>query len=233
MRWNIMMLMLALALTACHSSQKESEPAEVNETEATSEPVKEETTPTDEPEAQPEATVEDDEFCLLPPEARDDDLGGKIKVGQVAPDFVVGTDDDGNEVKLSSYRGKTVLLFFWATWCPNCKIALKPRGSINNLGIEVRDTPDAQLVLLGIGTGHDETAEGQTAFIKTNEVPWRSVHDQDSKIESSYGVLGVPTCVVVGREGKVLTYGVYRKTQYKEPLIEYLRQECTTNAVYK
>ncbi|MBZ0136981.1 MAG: peroxiredoxin family protein [Planctomycetes bacterium] len=233
MRWNLAMLMFALAvmsLGACHTTKKADDNAEVSNTEPA---------PRTEPSSAANSVIEepadpgDDEFCLLPPEARDDDLGGKIKVGQVAPDFVVGKDDKGGEIRLSSYRGKTVLLFFWATWCPYCKMALKQRGSINNLGVEVRDMDDPQLVMLGVGTSIDETPAGQNAFLKTNEMPWTFVHDEGKEIENKYGVLGMPTCVVVGRDGKVQTYGLYRKESFQGPLLEYLRQECVSNAVYK
>lgn len=228
MRWSLLFLfVLTLLAAGCRSSEREPvQDAGVR----SQQPVENDPPPTN---SEPEPEAETDEVCLLPPEARDQDLAGKIKVGQQAPDFVIGKDAEGNDVRLSDHRGKTVLLFFWATWCPYCKISLKQRGSMNSLGVEVRGTEDAQLVIVGIGTGTDDSAARQEVFMQTNEVPWQTIHDEGSEVEGLYGVLGVPTCVVVGREGKILTYGFYRNKGYQEPLIEYLRQECISNSIYK
>lgn len=226
MRWSLLFLLIAsLTVVGCRSHDKEPDGDGGENTEVAD---NKDNKPAENEAKDPEPEPGEEDICLLPPEALDSDLGGKIKVGQEAPDFVIGKDADGNEVKLSDHRGKTVLLFFWATWCPYCKISLKPRGSINNLGVEIRDMDDAQLTIIGVGTGTDDSAASQEAFMKTNEVPWTTVHDDGSKIESLYGVLGVPTCVVIGRDGRIQTYGYYRKEPYQKPLLEFLRQECTT-----
>lgn len=222
MRWSLLFLLAAsITVLGCRSHDKGPDGEDGSNTEA----ANDENAPADN-DADPEPGEE--EICLLPPEALDSDLGGKIKVGQEAPDFVVGKDENGKDIKLSDHRGKTVVVFFWATWCPYCKISLKQRGSMNSLGVHIKSLDDPQLVIVGVGTGIDDSDASQDAFMQTNEVPWNTVHDDGSKIESLYGVLGMPTAVVVGRDGKIQTYGFYRKDSYQKPLLEYLRQECTT-----
>lgn len=214
-------------LCACHSTHKDHDNSKVDNSAAN-----EESTPPDNNEpanTEPANEVSDpdnEEFCLLPPEARPQDLNDKIEVGQVAPDFKLNDPKTGEEVKLSFYRGKTVLLFFWASWCPYCKMAYKPKGSMNKLSQEVVDANDPGLVLINIGTSIDDTAETQEAFFKSNEVKAISTHDEGNKLESTYGILGVPTCVVIGKDGKILTFGSYRVGKYSQQLLEYVRQEC-------
>src|SRR3954471_1342552 len=56
--------------------------------------------------------------------------GTVIRVGQMAPDFVI-KDPSGKEVKLSDYRGKIVFLNFWASWCEPCKAEMPDLDSMN------------------------------------------------------------------------------------------------------
>ena len=225
MRCNILLALLVglVCLSGCRYHEKEPDAEENTNTEANGN--EKETPPSNEVD-EPEPEPGEEEVCLLPPEAQDSDLAGKIEVGQEAPDFVIGKDANGNDLKLSDHRGKTVVVFFWATWCPYCKISLRQRGSMNALGVDIQDADDSQLVVVGVGTGIDDTADSQDAFMKTNEVPWNTIHDNGSKIEGLYGVLGMPTAVVIGRDGKIQTYGFYRKDSYQKPLLEYLHQEC-------
>jgi len=168
---------------------------------------------------------EDPEFCLLPPEARDDDLGGKLKVGSPAPEFALTDIQSGKEVKLADYKGKTVLLFFWASWCPYCKGMCKKDGSLQKFSAEIDAAGVTNFAILGVGTSSDDSPETQGAFLKSNECTWASTHDTGAKVEGKYGVLGVPTAVLVDDEGKVLTYGTFRDP-YRQQLLEYLKQEC-------
>lgn len=233
MRIHASLIALALAgavLAGCHTTQgkADNQPAANN---AKSENKPAENKP---PENKPDNTAKadnnkGDEFCLLPPEARPGDLNGKIAVGDQAPDFTLKDPKSGKQVKLSSFRGKTVLLFFWASWCPYCKAAFGHNGSMNLLTNDVAADADSSLVVIDIGTGSDDTAAKQQAFLKAKEINTVSTYDKDSKVEGLYGIRGVPTAVVLDKDGKVLTFGSYRPDEYAKPLIEYLRQSCIEN----
>ncbi len=166
------------------------------------------------------------EICLLPPEPVEDDLSGKLTVGKPAPDFALTDARSGNTVKLADYKGKTVMLFFWASWCPTCKMACRSGGSLNNFWKVMEETPDSQVAIVGIGSGTDDNAGSQKAFLDTHSAPWASAFDDGNSVERKYGVRGVPTVVVVGKDGTVLTYGRYER-KYRDDLLEYLKQECT------
>lgn len=181
-----------------------------------------------EPEKKPTATVDPEtgEICLLPPEPVEDDLSGKLTVGKPAPDFALTDARTGNAVKLADYKGKTIMLFFWASWCPTCKMACRSGGSLNNFWKVMDETPDSQVAIVGIGSGTDDNAGSQKAFLDTHSASWASAFDDGNAVERKYGVRGVPTIVIVGKDGTVLTYGRYER-QYRDDVLAYLKQECT------
>lgn len=197
-------------------------------TGTTTETGKTETGTKTEPDKKPATTVDPEtgEICLLPPEPVEDDLSGKLTVGKPAPDFALTDARSGNTVKLADYKGKTVMLFFWASWCPTCKMACRSGGSLNNFWKVMEETPDSQVAIVGIGSGTDDNAGSQKAFLDTHSAPWASAFDDGNSVERKYGVRGVPTVVVVGKDGTVLTYGRYER-KYRDDLLEYLKQECT------
>jgi peroxiredoxin len=223
MRMSLLLVgVVALLMLGCRSTRDNKE----NKTPDNTQPVANNENKDPEPKANEEVKdPTDPEFCLLPPEAQDDDLGGKLKVGEAAPDFTLANIQTGEDVKLSDYKGKTVLVFFWASWCPYCKAMCKKGGSLNVFAAEMEAAKDSNLVILGVGTSSDDSADTQNAFLKTNACNWTSTHDTGSKVEGKYGVLGVPTVVLLDGDGKVLTYGTFRDP-YRTSLLDYLRQSC-------
>ncbi|MBK8206997.1 MAG: TlpA family protein disulfide reductase [Planctomycetes bacterium] len=174
---------------------------------------------------EPEIDPETGEVCLLPPTAQPDDLGGLLKVGETAPEITLTDTRTGKDVKLSEMKGRTVLLFFWASWCPTCKMACRTNGSLWKMMKVIDESPESNVMILGIGTGSDDNADSQKAFLDSNECTWTSTFDAGNKVEEKYGVLGVPTAVVVGSDGKILTFGRYER-DWRDRLLEYLKQEC-------
>jgi thiol-disulfide isomerase/thioredoxin len=114
-----------------------------------------------------------------------------------APDFALD-DLDGHSHTLSSYRGKVVLLNFWASWCPPCR---QEMPSIERLYQSKRKQA---FVVLGINQG--ETA--QTAFASlglfTPMPTFPILLDSQNQVAKAYGVQGLPSSYVVSRTGKVL-----------------------------
>lgn len=120
----------------------------------------------------------------------------KLAVGSLAPDFEV-PDSNGEIVRLSNLKGKTVVLIFWASTCPHCK-AIMPE--INNLALQYHSKAE----FIGISADEDEVswrqalAENQMPFINIAELKgW------DGKIIQDYYVYATPTFLVINAGGHI------------------------------
>jgi peroxiredoxin len=122
--------------------------------------------------------------------------GGRATAGAAAPDFATQTLD-GSRVRLSQYRGKPVLLNFWATWCAPCQdeMPLIQRAS---------DIYKAQgLVVLAVNYQQTSTSSMQ-GFLRKVNARFPAVFDPAGQIAGAYGVnVGLPVSVFIDRSGTV------------------------------
>ncbi len=127
--------------------------------------------------------------------------------GTAAPAFTL-PDLEGKEISLASYRGKALLINFWATWCGPCKIETPWL-------VELRNKYAAQgFEVLGIDTEGDDAQPGDVAwardktdvtkFVQQEKMPYPVLVDGDS-ISKPYGGLDdLPTSFFVDRQGKII-----------------------------
>ena len=122
-----------------------------------------------------------------------------LSPGTPAPDFEL-CDFSGNPVRLSDFLGKTVLLQFWASWCPDC------RAEIPQIK-EMFDAADPQKVAF-VAVSFDKTLDDLARFASENELPGVQLYDpagkKDSAVADSYGVKWIPTLYVIGPDGKIV-----------------------------
>lgn len=111
------------------------------------------------------------------------------QVGKSAPDFTVS--DGTNTVHLASYRGKVVVLNFWASWCGPC---IQETPGLQQLH---RDRPD--LAILGVSV--DEDADAYQRFLKRFHVEITTVRDPNQKAASLYHTDGWPETYIIDRKG--------------------------------
>jgi peroxiredoxin len=117
--------------------------------------------------------------------------------GQPAPDFQLVDVATGKTVKLSDYRGKAVLLNFWATWCPPCKIEIPWFIDIQ------KQYANDGLVVLGVAMD-DATQQEIAKFAKDMGINYTILLGTE-KVGNEYGgVEALPTTFYIGRDGKVV-----------------------------
>ncbi|MEW6141742.1 MAG: TlpA disulfide reductase family protein [Chloroflexota bacterium] len=116
-----------------------------------------------------------------------------LKRGQTAPDFTL-TDVNGAQVKLSSLRGKPVMLNFWSISCPPCRYEMpeieaayqKYRGQAAFIGITPADS-----------------AADVREFVRARGYSWTFVADPTSEVSLAYQVMYFPTTYFIDADGKV------------------------------
>lgn len=111
-----------------------------------------------------------------------------------APDFTV-YDVNGNEVHLSDYTGKPIVLNFWASWCGPCQMEM-PDFHEKYLELD----GEVHFLMVNMTTGR-ETMESATAFIEKNEYSFPVFYDTDSDAAMTYGAYSLPTTFFIDEDG--------------------------------
>ncbi|MFR6171419.1 MAG: cytochrome c biogenesis protein CcdA [Blautia sp.] len=122
-----------------------------------------------------------------------------------AIDFTL-TDQYGNTHKLSDYKGKTVFLNFWATWCSPCRAEMP---DIQKLYESAEAEGENALVVLGVAAPNLENEKSEEeikAFLEENGYTYPVLMDTTGEVFISYGVNAFPTTFMITREGEVFGY---------------------------
>ena len=118
--------------------------------------------------------------------------------GKTFPDFTV-TDTSGKPLSIANYKGKVVLLDFWATWCGPCVQELpnvvKTYDKYHSQGFEV------------IGISLDRDRQKLAGFTKEKKMPWPQYFDGlvwENKLAVKYGINGIPATFLLDGQGKII-----------------------------
>jgi peroxiredoxin len=118
-----------------------------------------------------------------------------VKVGALAPNFTL--PGRTGSVSLSDYRGKTVLLNFWATWCPPCAREMPSLEALKKL-LEGRPF---QLVAVSVDEGGWAAVD---AFLRRLPMTMMILSDAKGDVASLYGTFRLPESYLIDKEGKVI-----------------------------
>lgn len=122
-----------------------------------------------------------------------------------AIDFTL-KDQFGNEHTLSDYKGKTVFLNFWATWCGPCRSEMP---DIQKLYETYETEGDNAVIILGVAAprlGQEKDEAGIKAFLDENGYTYPTLMDTTGDLFSEYGISSFPTTFMIDREGNVFGY---------------------------
>jgi peroxiredoxin len=133
---------------------------------------------------------------LISSSCRGDTSDPKSLEGKAAPDFTLKTID-GKEIKLSDQKGDVVVVDFWATWCPPC------RESLPHLQKVSADKELAGKGLKVFAVDAQEELNAIQTFLTKNKLTFTVPMDTDGSAMKAYGVQGIPTTVIIGRDGVV------------------------------
>jgi peroxiredoxin len=118
-------------------------------------------------------------------------------IGKPAPDFHL-TDMDGKSVSLSDFRGKAVILNFWATWCPFCQAE---RPTIQQIYQEWQSKGLVVLTIDIINSRTTETPANLADFMQKNGYSFPVLLDENRTATKSYFVIQTPTNVLIDKDG--------------------------------
>lgn len=143
---------------------------------------------TEEESGSPEETSETEDSKVIP-----------------ALDFTL-KDQFGNTHTLADYKGKTIFLNFWATWCGPCKAELP---DIQKLYEKYSEETEEEVVVLGVAgpkMGNEKTEEEIIEFLEENELTYPVLMDTDWTLFQGYGISSFPTTFMIDKEGNVFGY---------------------------
>ncbi len=138
--------------------------------------------------------------------------------GRIAPDFSL-TSTDGKMIKLSDYRGKVVVVDFWATWCPPCKAEIPDFIKLYS------QHKDEGLQMIGISLDEGGLKDVKP-FMKEYGINYPIVMGTEEVVSAYGGIRGIPTTFVIDKTGHVRgAFEGYRSASVFTKLIQQLIKE--------
>ena len=144
------------------------------------------------------------------------ELAPAPEIGRLAPDFTL-VDLEGNPVTLSDFRGKTVFINFWATWCPPC------RAEMPEIEAVYQKYKDKGVVVIGVDILEPEDVVRQ--FVEQGGYSWTFVLDTSGEVAGNYRITAIPTSFFIDREGiiQAVNISAITKRAMENKLAEAMR----------
>ncbi|GMU95244.1 MULTISPECIES: TlpA disulfide reductase family protein [Ignavibacterium] len=136
-----------------------------------------------------------------------------------AADFKLKTLE-GKEIRLSDYRGKIVIIDFWATWCPPC------RKGIPDL-ISLQEEFKKDLVVIGISLDQQNTIKDLKPFIENYKINYPVVLGDEKVVKDYGGISAIPTSFIIDQKGNIVDshVGLVPKAVYADQIKSLLKKK--------
>lgn len=137
---------------------------------------------------------------------------GVAEVGSPAPDFVLPALDGGDDVRFADFRGRPVIVNFWASWCNPC------RDEFPLLKTALRDHRADQLEVIGVT--YRDIPDDSRDFVKKMAATWPQGVDEGGAVASAFGVRAIPQTFFIRPDGTIAArvFGITSQDKLDEPL---------------
>jgi cytochrome c biogenesis protein CcmG, thiol:disulfide interchange protein DsbE len=141
---------------------------------------------------------------------------GAPEVGSPAPDFSLAALDGDGDVRLADFRGRPVIVNFWASWCNPC------REEFPLLQQALRDHRSERLAVIGV-TFRDIPDDSRD-FVSQMKATWKQAIDDDQAVAKAYGVRSIPLTFFVRADGTIAArvFGFTTEAALADPLTKLL-----------
>jgi thiol-disulfide isomerase/thioredoxin len=143
-------------------------------------------------------------------------IADALVVDSSFPNFEV-KDLDDKPLSIAGYKGKVVMVDFWATWCPPC------RAEVPNVASVYAKYHDKGFEIIGVSLDKDKDKDKLISFTKEHNMPWRQYFDGkywQNDLAAKYGIQSIPAAFLLDGNGKIIAKGEDIRGEALEPAVK-------------